>query len=397
MEQTHSIKEKDFNKEIRDQVKYEVLQRVVLTGNYNINGSDIFRACLFIKDTGENFNALLINWLNKNCSHPLEEKHIELLLTRVSDSYNQYVEDELEYIIGKHIINLEAGSKGHEGLCKNRGGIIFMQVIRAEDNKSFIQKKSHTIVTDNKDGTGTVRRNIDAVSDRIWLDEEFSGNYGMAYKYKLKFANQLCQEGFVVEKGKDEYGHYLLFLNSNAFMNLHNKEERPHIPCGPAEMSLILAPEMIEGSDELVKGFKGSWPSFHEARIRIIEKSLKSMILEFYGGFLSHRVVRLFIEDIISQSYDQNCLENFEELTSLEFRKAETHMEVLLLNDYTTHRLPEGFDNSVFKNDPEFDTNTIEWVIEEYQNHGVISCEKLKMMVTIDEEQKQLQAFLRHF
>ena len=45
----------DFNKVIRDQVKFEVLQRAVITGNYNIYGSDIFRACLFIKDTGENF------------------------------------------------------------------------------------------------------------------------------------------------------------------------------------------------------------------------------------------------------------------------------------------------------------------------------------------------------
>jgi len=265
-----------------------------------------------------------------------------------------------------------------------------MQVKRAGDNMSFLQNKSHTIVNDNKDGTGTVKRNIYAAADRIWLDEEFSCNYGMAYKYKLKFANQLCQEGFVIEKGKDEYGHYILFLNSNAFMYLHKKEERPRIPCGPAEMNLILAPEMIEGSDELVKDFNGSWPSFHEARIRIIEKSMKSMILEFYGGFLSDKVVRLFIDDIISQSYDQNCLESFEQLTSLEFRKSETYMKILLFNDYTTHRLPEGFDDSVF-DDPEFDLNTIDplWVIEEYQNHGIISCENLKMMVTIDEEEKR--------
>ena len=69
-----------------------------------------------------------------------------------------------------------------------------MQVKRAGDNMSFLQNKSHTIVNDNKDGTGTVKRNIYAAADRIWLDEEFSCNYGMAYKYKLKFANQLCQE-----------------------------------------------------------------------------------------------------------------------------------------------------------------------------------------------------------
>ena len=97
----------DFNKVIRDQVKFEVLQRAVITGNYNIYGSDIFRACLFIKDTGENFNASLVNWLNKNCCNPIEEKHIDLLLAKVANSYNEYIDYELEYIVGKSIFNLE--------------------------------------------------------------------------------------------------------------------------------------------------------------------------------------------------------------------------------------------------------------------------------------------------
>ncbi len=97
----------DFNKGIRDQVKYEVLQRAVLTGNYNIDGSDIFRACLFIKDTGENFNVSLTNWLNKNCCNPIEEKHIELLLTKIANSYNEYLDYELEHIIGKSTFKLE--------------------------------------------------------------------------------------------------------------------------------------------------------------------------------------------------------------------------------------------------------------------------------------------------
>ncbi|AET68021.1 hypothetical protein Desor_2450 [Desulfosporosinus orientis DSM 765] len=136
----------DFNKEIRDQVKYEVLQRAVLTGNYNINGSDIFRACLFIKDTGENFKALLINWLNKNCSHPVEEKHIDLLLTRVSDSYNQYVESELEYIIGKSIINLKADNYNHPTALKDTSNFIvyFVERVRAAHKylKGTIVKES---------------------------------------------------------------------------------------------------------------------------------------------------------------------------------------------------------------------------------------------------------------
>lgn len=97
----------DFNKEIRDQVKHEVLQRAVITDNYNICGSDIFRACLFIKDTGDNFNVSLINWLNEKCNNPIEEKYIDILLTKVVNSYNEYSNYELDSIIGKSIINLE--------------------------------------------------------------------------------------------------------------------------------------------------------------------------------------------------------------------------------------------------------------------------------------------------
>ena len=80
----------DFNKGIRDQVKFGVLQRAAINNNYNISGSDVFRACLFIKDTGENFNASLINWLTKNCCTPIKEKHIDLLLTKVANSHNEY-------------------------------------------------------------------------------------------------------------------------------------------------------------------------------------------------------------------------------------------------------------------------------------------------------------------
>lgn len=97
----------DFNKGIRDQVKYGVLQRAAINNNYNISGSDIFRACLFIKDTGENFNASLINWLTKNCCTPIKEKHIDLLLTKVADSHNEYFDYELEYIISRSIPDLE--------------------------------------------------------------------------------------------------------------------------------------------------------------------------------------------------------------------------------------------------------------------------------------------------
>lgn len=97
----------DFNKGIRDQVKFGVLHRAAINNNYNISGSDIFRACLFIKDTGENFNASLTNWLNKNCCTPIKEEHIDLLLTKVANSHNEYFDYELEYIIDKSIRDLE--------------------------------------------------------------------------------------------------------------------------------------------------------------------------------------------------------------------------------------------------------------------------------------------------
>ncbi|MHB9143042.1 MAG: hypothetical protein ACYC25_14320 [Paludibacter sp.] len=99
-----------FTKEIRDQVKFEVLQKAVINNNYDICGSDIFRACLYIKDTGENFNSSLIDWLNKNCCTPIIEKQLELLLTKVANSYHEYVNYELDYIISNSEQNVEIGN-----------------------------------------------------------------------------------------------------------------------------------------------------------------------------------------------------------------------------------------------------------------------------------------------
>lgn len=278
---------------------------------------------------------------------------------------------------------------------------MFINVLRTEDNINFIEPKSYSIFNDNDDGTISVQQNVYAVSDRIWLDEKFPFSTGREYIYKIKLANNICLEGYIFEKGKDEHGHYILFLNFNASIYIRNNEERPNIPCGKVEIDLILSPDMIEGSDKLIKNFHGNWPSFHEANIRVIEKSTESMTLEFHDGFLFDKVVRLILTDIISESYDKDSIESFNDrcLTSVEFRKVGSNMKVFLFDDYVIQSLPDDFDTSVF-DDPEFDIDTIGclYITEEHKNHGVIVCKNLKIMVTIDEDKKkQLEEDYKEF
>jgi len=112
-------------------VKFGVLQRAVINDNYNIRGSDIFRACLFINDTGEDFNASLINWLKTNCSNPIQEEQINLLLTKVANSYNEYCDYELEYIIGKSILDLEKDFWIDPGVGTSYFGGFFVERVHA--------------------------------------------------------------------------------------------------------------------------------------------------------------------------------------------------------------------------------------------------------------------------
>ena len=131
----------DFNKGIRDQVKFGVLQRAAINNNYNISGSDVFRACLFIKDTGENFNASLINWLTKNCCTPIKEKHIDLLLTKVANSHNEYFDYELEYIIGKSIPDLENDNSITQSMVIDTSSFEGSFVERVRTNYEYLKEK----------------------------------------------------------------------------------------------------------------------------------------------------------------------------------------------------------------------------------------------------------------
>ena len=131
----------DFNKGIRDQVKYGVLQRAAINNNYNISGSDIFRACLFIKDTGENFNASLINWLTKNCCTPIKEKHIDLLLTKVANSHNEYFDHELEYIISKSIPDLENANRITQSIVIDTSSFEGSIVERVRTTYEYLKEK----------------------------------------------------------------------------------------------------------------------------------------------------------------------------------------------------------------------------------------------------------------
>lgn len=269
---------------------------------------------------------------------------------------------------------------------------MFLQVIRTEKNVNYVKNKSYTIDFDNGYGQTFHKYNIYAFCDRVWLSSDFPLKTGWEVLYEIKSLNGSIFEGKFIDSGEDENGYYYLFLDNRTFSYVHEKKERPHIQCGEVEINIILSPDMIEGSDKLLEWFDSNWPSFHEANLRIIERTLESMTIEFYDGFLFDKVVRLIIIDIISESYDKGCIESFNDrwLTNVEFRKVEDNMEVLLFNDYIEHRLPEGFDTSVFDN-PEFDINTIEhlYTLKEHKNHGVIVCKSLKISIYVNEEKKK--------
>ena len=86
----------EFDIEIRDKVKHEVLKQAVMKDNYNINGIDIFYACLSLKDDDDSLKESLVTWLNKKCSYSIEKENLDQLFSEVSNSSNKLIEYDLE-------------------------------------------------------------------------------------------------------------------------------------------------------------------------------------------------------------------------------------------------------------------------------------------------------------
>lgn len=84
------------------------------------------------------------------------------------------------------------------------------------------------------------------------------------------------------------------------------------------------------------------------------------------------------LHGIVKEDYGDNDLHYFTEqwLTSVEFRKRDDYIEVLLCNDGILSSLPDGIDITDL-DDESFEA--IEWIIEEFTNHGSIVCHKVEM------------------
>lgn len=233
-------------------------------------------------------------------------------------------------------------------------------------------------IEDNKDYSKRQMRNL---CDRMWLRDEFPFEVGWSKKFKLQSHDGTALEGHVLKKGIDQERHYILFLLDRASYYDHKKIERPRVSCGFVKVEAILSPEMITGAQQIVKKRNGSWPCFHEATLTIIERSNDNMILHFQGGFLEIPI-ELILNGIVSEDYGKNNLEYFTiELTSVEFRKNNESIEVLLCNDYILRTVPEGVDLSNLDDNLE----SIKPIETEFINHGIITCHSVEMKI-IDTE-----------
>lgn len=85
----------EFDTKIRDRVKHEVLKRAVMKDNYNIKGTDIFYACLALKDTEEGLKESLVIWLNNKCNSSIKKEYFDQLYSRQSTSSDELIEYDL--------------------------------------------------------------------------------------------------------------------------------------------------------------------------------------------------------------------------------------------------------------------------------------------------------------
>lgn len=268
---------------------------------------------------------------------------------------------------------------------------MLINVTRIEENINFIENKRSSIHTLCDDGSVLCVANLLAFADRIWLKEEFPLEIGLEFIYEIHANKGAILQGQIIEKGIDNYGHYIILLLNEAIILYDEKKPRPQIPYGPNEIEVILSPQMIKGSDILLEGFENKWPSFHETELTIIEKTPINITLKFNGGFLFDRIVEITLKDVICEQYD-DTLEFFtkQELSEIKLRKTGEDFEFKLFYDYRASRLPEDFDKSIL-GDPNFDVRLLDEIsiTEEYKIHGVIKCKVIEMNVLLDEEKKR--------
>jgi|GEM_PF-2516311 len=238
-------------------------------------------------------------------------------------------------------------------------------VIKVEDNRNYLENKSYTLEEKNENGFLSISNNILAFCDRIWFDSQISFKIGHEYVYEIMQENGDVWETMIIEKGKDECGNYVVVIVPKILEHLHEGKERLCFSLGKIDVKIILSPNMIKGAKQFLDEFNGRWPSFHDVSLKIIDKSASETILRFSGAYLFDKVVSVIARGIISEDYD-DVLYYFSTqwITNLEFRNYNNIFELKFYNDYY-----EGENK--------------------FENHGLIRCEEIEIITTIDEVEKE--------
>ncbi len=121
----------EFDIEIRDRIKQEVLKQAVLKDNYTIKGTDIFYACLVLTDTEESLKESLVFWLNNKCNSFIKKEYLDQLYRRQSNSSNKLIES----------------GQGRDGAFKNKAGLVQQFLDRIHGTCIFVKKK---FITENQ-------------------------------------------------------------------------------------------------------------------------------------------------------------------------------------------------------------------------------------------------------
>lgn len=272
---------------------------------------------------------------------------------------------------------------------------MLIHINKVEDNINYIENKDSTIFIETDDGLTMAMNNIYALCYRIWIDNELPFDIGLNITYDISSSQGAALEGYIVDKGNDEDGQYIVFLNEYNNSSI-NQRSKPYL--GENRIRVIHSPDMFKGAHKMIEEFNNRWPSFHDAFMTIIEKTSSKIILEFSEGYLGDKIIRVVLDGIVYEEYDEN-LEYFADqmLTGVDYVKGEDNYEFKLFNDYQSHILPEGIELFDLR---DIDSSLIDdiYIVEDHKNHGIIKCKYIEFKTRVDEIKRlELEEMFKKF
>ncbi|NLO09502.1 MAG: hypothetical protein GX129_06480 [Clostridiales bacterium] len=260
-----------------------------------------------------------------------------------------------------------------------------IHINKVEDNINYIENKDSTIFIESDDGLIMAMNNFYALCYRIWIDKELPFDVGLNITYEISSGQCAILEGYIVDKGIDEDGQYIVFLND---YNNSNKNQQSEPYFGENSINVTHSPDMFKGAHKMIEAFNNRWPSFHDVFMSIIEKTSSKIILEFSEGYLGDKIIQVVLDGIIYEEYDES-LEYFADqmLTGVEYVRRENSYEFKLFNDYQSHILPEGIELSDLR---DIDSSIIDeiYIVEDHKNHGIIKCKDIEFITRVDKIKK---------